>query len=71
MNTEMQFVPYGIAKKLSEKGFNEHCMMFYTGKGNLEFLSNTNNCFNEKLHHPEVSAPTYQKVLGWFREKKK
>jgi hypothetical protein len=70
-----QFVPYEIALKLKEKGFDDKCIAYYTadthqlslvhGYGELMFadyvyLGNVVKC---------VPCPLYQQVFQWFREK--
>ena len=72
------FVSFEIAKLLKEKGFNEDCLGFYSEK-----YSYSNKTFPVKLYisegHNETtvikkveklcSAPLYQQVTDWFREK--
>jgi len=71
-----QFVPYEIALKLNEKGFNEECLGLY----NLTVM------YDSKISQPGewfkitgpiknhneidfVKAPLWQQVIDWFREK--
>lgn len=69
------FVSYEIAKTLKEKGFNEECIAYYLGS--LEFRGTEHDLVlveNEinKLENnwkTTISAPLYQQVIGWFREK--
>ncbi|MDO4728397.1 MAG: hypothetical protein Q4B43_05250 [Bacteroidota bacterium] len=73
------FVPYEIAVKLKEIGFDEPCIAGYTNTGNnLLFESNelTRYVFEEHLVIKDfnsgkrlVSAPTWEQVLKWFRDK--
>ena len=62
------FVPYELAVKLKEKGFDENCFGFYTE--NLKLCSANLNNINraDKFY---ISAPLYQQVIDWFREKHK
>ena len=66
---EKEFVPYQKALELKELGFDEPCMFTYTN--NLvqycpHHLTNTNlRPFKEN----PISAPLYQQVFKWFREK--
>lgn len=55
------FVPYEIALKLKEKGFDEPCFGMYI-QGILHY----------KLPEGQtilLQAPLYQQVIDWFREK--
>ena len=80
-----QFVTYEIALKLKELGFDEKCVAsYYTydiknfskGKydyrGKFEFDYSTEDQYivnsNETYY---VSAPLWQQVIDWFREKHK
>lgn len=61
------FVPFEIAKKLKEKGFNEPCYKYYQ-KGVLD----SDDCWNRynKGTANRCSAPTISQVLKWLREEK-
>lgn len=76
------FVPYKIAQKLKEIGFDEPCIAYYDDRYCLymwhsimtkkvsveEELSICN--FNESNPYDNIiSAPTYEQVFKWFREK--
>lgn len=61
------FVPYDIARQLKEKGFNEPCLGHYYERDNEqviviygEFPPDTSKW---------LSAPLYQQVIDWFRDK--
>jgi hypothetical protein len=60
-----EFVPYELALKLKELGFEERCFTRYYESGKLaDSLS--------YLHHNyfgQVNAPTFQQAFRWFREK--
>ena len=66
---EKGFAPFQQALELKELGFDEPCMFTYTN--NLvqycpHHLTNTNlRPFKEN----PISAPLYQQVFKWFREK--
>ena len=71
-----EFVSYEIALKLKELGFDEPCLFAYYGKSNLSNFKESdyelcgdrhNSSFKED---GRVSAPLYQQVFRWFREKK-
>lgn len=58
------FVPYEIAQKLKEIGFDEPCLAYYDDK--LIEITYPIFSFNNKY---EPIAPTYEQVFKWFREK--
>lgn len=85
------FVPFELAIKLKEKGFNESCLGYYENntldpecpklfvhystlplneeqakRPNLYRSENKNS----ELPQWAVSAPTYQQIIDWFRDKK-
>lgn len=68
------FVPYELALKLKEKGFEEKCLGYYLGQrqnpNENDFILEENQCNKE---HPDwvstISAPLYQQVVDWVREK--
>lgn len=65
------FVPYDLALVLKELGFDEPCVAFYYGQLNrLEIGFNWLNegCKNSLLEEI-TSAPLYQQVFRWFRDK--
>jgi len=70
-----QFVPYEIAKQLKDKGFNESCLFQYDISGALcDFrISKAGGYLNiakNKIHNaPYATAPLWQQVIDWFREK--
>ena len=57
------FVPYELALKLKEKGFDEQCLMVYESKDSLIPESEAGS------NYTNVDAPLYQQVQDWFREK--
>lgn len=73
---EKLFVPYELAEKLKEKGFDEICFGFYNcismstqGKHTLKYFKE-NNLYNNSMFHPaQVCAPMYQQAVDWFRDK--
>jgi len=76
MNTiETLFVPYELAVKLKELGFDEPCLAYHTRKKDIIPLQQIRYEFNE-LKNSEINstycssvAPTYQQAFRWFREK--
>lgn len=72
------FIPYKLAKKLKQKGFDEPCFCVYNNDGKLIMVSNWEDCNdwsfdfcrNSKYSPSDrTSTPTYQQVTDWFREK--
>lgn len=69
------FVPYEIALKLKEKGFDESCLRCYDNGKLMEFRDFRTIAFTAGEVQPEnltgglVAAPLYQQVTDWFREK--
>jgi hypothetical protein len=62
---EKEFVPYELAVKLKELGFNEPCLVGYsTSTEKLEYYSRpivTKDSFT-------VNAPTFYQAFRWFRK---
>ena len=75
------FVNFGLAQKLKEKGFREECLYHYPCSGgdyayanccpgddvNTDYLYQCNNKDSDRL----IDAPTISQVLNWIREEKK
>ncbi len=72
---EKQFVPYELAVKLKELGFDEECISFYNQSGslNLSRIDSFNwvirNSNSQVVKLKCVSAPLWQQAFDWFREK--
>ena len=65
---EKEFVPYELAVKLKELGFDEPCLAFYNGK----FIQSTEfdfDSYNSKDIGDCPLAPTFSQAFRWFREK--
>lgn len=67
------FVSYEIAKLLKDKGFNEECLGTWCNY-HLQLIDNPkfikkNKKFVGKHLNMFCSAPLYQQVIDWFREK--
>ena len=75
------FVPFEIAKKLKEKGFEDNCIGYYdyAGKFHYNYESAISNkeiyfChskYDNIWHRDLVDAPTISQVLKWLRKEKK
>lgn len=61
------FVPFKLAKKLKEKGFNKRVRGYYW---EIRGLSTCNTPINSNALENEFSAPTISQVLKWLREEK-
>ena len=61
------FVPYELAVKLKEKGFDIDCIGFYGDDGKLYFDSPVSN-FEDGINPLYCSAPLYQQVTDWLRK---
>lgn len=65
------FVPYKIAFKLKELGFNESCFAEYRQwDGNIPYLGiyQDDNAEDSANFTTECLAPLYQQVIDWLRE---
>lgn len=71
---EKEFVPYELAVKLKELGFNEECFCIWNREHSLRF----NNLYNPidrnksgKLtkNGGKYPAPLWQQAFDWFKEK--
>lgn len=60
-----QFVPYEIALKLKEKGFDELVFGFYW-TDNKDFVYDSPN--RGKHHGVHLQAPLWQQVIDWLAE---
>jgi hypothetical protein len=62
------FVPYEIALKLKEKGFDEPCFGYWylTNQWDITYPQTS---FKTWYTKKEVLAPLYQQVTDWFRSK--
>jgi len=59
-----QFVPYEVAIKMRELGFDEETIKVYDTMGFLQEEQEIDELGLEK-----IPAPLYQQVFKWFREK--
>lgn len=56
---EKEFVPYELALKLKELGFDEECLKYFDEKG--EFVKRITQV-------AKLKAPLWQQAFDWFRE---
>jgi hypothetical protein len=71
---EKEFVPYELALALKKLGFDEPCIKGYTEeyKELISFANtHTNTSVSRTLPTKPFTAPLYQQVFRWFREKYK
>lgn len=72
-----EFVPYELAVKLKELGFNELCIMQWHYTNDLLFCVDVRNYPKYKTNLESksdslgdcISAPTFSQAFRWFREK--
>jgi hypothetical protein len=67
----VKFVPIILAKKIRDKGFVEPCLACYDGS---DCLSSYSGSIFKPLNYntggsSKTSAPTYEEVKDWLREK--
>lgn len=69
---ENLFVPFELALKLKEKGFNEPCPFLY-GKKSKMIVYEPSNPTGEFYfyNNSQILAPLWQQVIDWIREEKK
>jgi hypothetical protein len=77
---EKEFVPYELALRMKQLGFDEPCLAYYQKSaviGDDTILpiqirnkaSNFNDNEYSKMGVPFCSAPTFSQAFRWFREK--
>lgn len=65
-----EFVPYELAVKLKELGFDEPCFAYYNGYKELDHLMPERVVVGRNYNGDTItSAPLYQQAFRWFREK--
>lgn len=63
---EREFVPYELAVKMKELGFEQPCLGIYNPSSSINFLSfGQYNC----QYPVSTLAPLWQQAFDWFREK--
>jgi len=72
---EKEFVPYELALKLKNLGFDELCFGYYTHNEKLcRYDSTSTNveftpCIHKNIYNLYCLAPLWQQAFDWFREK--
>ena len=72
---QKEFVPYELALRMKELGFDEPCFGYYSkGVLSIENIKNGKFFTDEDSIYFEIEnsclAPTWQSAFKWFREKK-
>jgi hypothetical protein len=62
-----EFVPYGLALRMKELGFDETCFGCYTKDKELSYDYSDNR--EEGHYFQDCIAPTFSQAFRWFREK--
>jgi hypothetical protein len=73
---EEQFIPYPLALRMKQLGFDEPCFGYYDGNHNLQFMYNGKpECFSDRrmgvsgcMSVGWTSAPLWQQAFSWFRK---
>jgi hypothetical protein len=65
VSMEKEFVPYELALKIKQLGFDEPCIKFYWEDG--MFLRGYEEPFNHNKYDT-ISAPLFQQAFRWFRK---
>jgi hypothetical protein len=66
---KIEFVPYELALRMRNLGFNEPCFVWadvYTKENVYMYPTNENNM---NQYNETVSIPLFQQAFRWFREK--
>jgi len=63
-----QFVPYDIALKLKELGFNQDCLAIWDNQSKEIFINDTTEIPIEDLPFVFTLAPLYQQAFEFFRD---
>lgn len=70
---EKEFIPYKLALKLKELGFNEKCFANWIDKDKRDgggiSLEMWDDEITEYIPINEILAPIWQQAFNWFREK--
>jgi hypothetical protein len=62
---EKEFVPYELALRMKQLGFNEPCFGLYAPPSKTVFLHH----YGLLSAKEQILAPLYQQCFRWFREK--
>jgi hypothetical protein len=62
---EKEFVPYELALRMKQLGFDEPCFAFYGDENDFSMDSSRKN---NPFRKTECVAPTWKSAFRWFRE---
>lgn len=62
------FIPYELAVKLKEKGFDEPCAGYFKYKELVCIWDDDMNPASNSDVSPHIAAPLYQQVTDWFKD---
>ena len=67
---EDKFIPYDLALRLKNLGFDEHCFATYftIGAWQIDCTEGALNLNNNKPTEYSILAPLWQDAMDWFRE---
>ncbi len=65
---EKEFVPYELAVRLKELGFNGPCFGFYDNVDKAFYQIHSASLIEDEAVYIITKAPLYQQVFSWFRE---
>ena len=66
---EKEFIPYELALKLKELGFNEECIQFWYPSGAMNNSIPSYGFQNWYKTNGYLNAPLWQQAFDWFRDK--
>jgi predicted AlkP superfamily phosphohydrolase/phosphomutase len=68
---EKEFVPYELALRMKQLGFDEPCIAFYEPNNKEVMVVGVPQRYNDPslLYLKDFCAPTYSQAFRWFREK--
>jgi hypothetical protein len=66
---QKEFVPYELALRMKQLGFDEPCLGFYNKEDRPNLGYCTNSFQDDTTLEIKCTAPLYQQAFRWFREK--
>ena len=65
---EKEFVPYELAVKLKELGFDELCFVYYKRSNENKPAYPNHGVIQNSVCGDGITAPTFSQAFRWFRE---